>query len=150
MRTALVSFSPLHMMNGLVSKSSMGSGWINVTQIVCLFILLTSSTHRTPLGFLDDPESLCDALKKYRITCRKLIIGEYDWTSEDCLALLHTLKPIEIYLASEGSTQFEALFHSKTLVRRYFFSSDSNLEESRGVCGPRICRSCRPLFAVNI
>lgn len=59
---------------------------------------------------------MCAPLWKNRITCKKLFMQKTTCTVEQCEALLNILKPVAIFLNSEESNRFEALFQSKTLV----------------------------------
>lgn len=62
-------------------------------------------------------EPICDILRKNKIKCGKLDLSRVDWSAEQCLKILNTVKAITVEMDSERSHRFEALYQSKTLVR---------------------------------
>lgn len=64
----------------------------------------------------DKVDSLCEMLKENRITCIQLVIYELEWTIDQCVKLLNTVKAAEVDLNSADSNRYEAVFQVKGLV----------------------------------
>ena len=58
----------------------------------------------------------CDSLRTNRITCQELWFFGDGWTAEHCATLLTVLKPGQVYISSDRSDRYKALFHRKGLV----------------------------------
>ena len=81
-----------------------------------LFILYT---------FLEDAKGfdlLCDRLEKNRVKCYYLfmfVFGGQVWTKEQCVKLFKILNPVKVFLSSDGSNRYEAVYHTRNLVRLF-------------------------------
>lgn len=64
----------------------------------------------------DQIEEMMETLKTNRITASYLSVMESDYTKEQCLAVLNTLKPTRIELNSRRSDRYEALLDYRPLV----------------------------------
>lgn len=61
-------------------------------------------------------ENFCDALKKYRITCKELFLSDVKWKRKKCAMLINTVKASKVGLNSAGCGRFKALSQCKHLV----------------------------------
>lgn len=61
-------------------------------------------------------DTLCDILKKYRITASAAAMHRTQLSKDQLVTILNILKPVWISLNSRGSNRYEALLQSKILV----------------------------------